>query len=118
MLKKDNVVVNKSTSFAIRIIALSDFLEGKRRYVLARQILKSGTSVGANIRESIYAQSTADFISKLSIALKEASETEYWLELLEKANIVEQRQIAGLKNECTELLKLLTTIIKRNKEKK
>lgn len=118
MFRKDNVVVNKSTSFAVRIIALSDYLEEKRKFVLAKQILKSGTSVGANIRESIYAQSRADFVSKLNIALKEASETEYWLELLEEAKIVEQRQIADLKSECTELLKLLTSIIKTNKEKK
>lgn len=78
----------KSFEFALRIVKLARFLETEKKdWVLSRQILKSGTSIGANVRESRFAQSTADFVSKLTIALKEAEETEYWLELLTEAGL-------------------------------
>lgn len=83
MISKNNLIVKKSKLFALRIINLYKYMQDENReFIMSKQILKSGTSIGANITESIYAQSTADFISKLSIALKEAGETEYWLELL------------------------------------
>lgn len=79
---KDNVLKNKCFSFAIRIVELSKYLDENREYILSKQILPSGTSIGAIVRESEYAESKADFIHKLTIALKEANETEYWLDLL------------------------------------
>ena len=83
----DNPIAILSKSFALRIVKLEKYLrEEKREFTLSRQILRSGTSIGANIRESIYAQSKPDFISKMSIALKESSETEYWLELLHESD--------------------------------
>ena len=82
-MDKDNQIVTKTKAFASRIIKLYKFLNNeKREFIICKQILRSGTSIGANVRESIYAQSKADFINKMSIALKESSETEYWLELL------------------------------------
>ena len=86
-MNKDNPIAILSKSFALRIVKLEKYLrEEKREFTLSRQILRSGTSIGANIRESIYAQSKPDFISKMSIALKESSETEYWLELLHESD--------------------------------
>ena len=82
-MKTDNVIVEKSKKFAIRIIKLYKYLcDNKNEYVLSKQLLRSGTSVGANVKEAIRGQSKADFIAKMNIALKEASETEYWLDLL------------------------------------
>ena len=86
-MNNDNPIAILSKSFALRIVKLEKYLrEEKREFTLSRQILRSGTSIGANIRESIYAQSKPDFISKMSIALKESSETEYWLELLHESD--------------------------------
>lgn len=118
MISKSNTVVRKSKDFAVRIIKLSDYLETEKKYVLGKQILKSGTSIGANIHEAIYAQSEADSISKLSISLKEASETEYWIDLLVDSGIVEEKSVIDLKDECVQLIKLLRTIIKTSKERK
>ena len=88
-MKEDNTIQIISKAFALRIIKLYQYLQiEKHEFVISKQILKSGTSIGANIRESIYAQSKADFISKMSIALKESSETEYWLELLHESGYV------------------------------
>ena len=81
-MKENNQVLQKSKAFAVRIVRLYQYLtDEKKEKVLSRQVLRSGTSIGANIKESIRAQSTADFLSKMQISLKEASETEYWLEL-------------------------------------
>lgn len=118
LISKSNTVVRKSKDFAVRIIKLSDYLETEKKYVLGKQILKSGTSIGANIHEAIYAQSEADSISKLSISLKEASETEYWIDLLVDSGIVEEKSVIDLKDECVQLIKLLRTIIKTSKERK
>ena len=86
-MKADNQVLTDSKAFALRIIRLYNYLkEEKQVYVLSKQILRSGTSIGANIRESVNAQSRMDFINKLNIALKEANETEYWLELLHESD--------------------------------
>ena len=87
MIMKENVVMDKSFEFAIRIVKLSKYLvEQKREFVLSKQLLRSGTAVGALIRESEHAESKADFIHKLSIALKEANETDYWIDLLHKTD--------------------------------
>ena len=108
--------MDKSKLFAIRIVNLYKYLcNDKKEYVLSKQILRSGTSIGANVKESIYAQSKLDFISKLSIALKEASETEYWLELLYQTEYINSIQFESIHNDCVELLKLLTAIIKSSK---
>jgi four helix bundle protein len=111
-----NIVKDKSFDFAVRIVNLSKYLtEQKREYVLSKQILRSGTAIGALIRESEQAESKADFIHKLAIALKEANETDYWLDLLHKTEYLEDKHHQSLKTDLTELLKLLTSIIKTSK---
>ena len=113
---RSNLVKDKSFDFAVRIVNLSKYLtEQKREYVLSKQILRSGTAIGALIRESEQAESKADFIHKLAIALKEANETDYWLDLLHKTEYLEDKHHQSLKNDLTELLKLLTSIIKSSK---
>lgn len=113
----DNVVADKSKSFAIRIIKFYKYLcDEKKEFVLSKQILRSGTSIGANIRESKNAKSKADFISKMNIALKEADETAYWMELLWESEIIEKSQVIDLYELNTELIKLLTAIIKSSKK--
>ena len=113
----DNVVADKSKNFAIRIIKFYKYLcDEKKEFVLSKQILRSGTSIGANIRESKNAQSKADFISKMNIALKEADETAYWMELLWESEIIEKSQVIDLYELNTELIKLLTAIIKSSKK--
>ena len=114
-MKADNVILEKSKKFAIRIIKAYNFLLDKNEYVLSKQLLRSGTSIGANIKESVYAQSTADFISKLSIALKEAGETEYWIELLVESEYLTEEAGNSLKNDCVEIIKILTSIINSTK---
>ncbi len=111
-----NVVLEKSKKFAIRIINLYKFLiNEKKEFVLSKQILRSGTSVGANVKEAVNAQSRADFISKMYVALKEAGETEYWLELLYETDFITNRQFQSIMTDCRELLKILTSIIKTAK---
>ncbi len=115
-MKEGNVIEQKSKAFALRIISLYQWLSTqKHEYVLSKQVLRSGTSIGANVKEGVRAQSTPDFISKLSIALKEAEETEYWLELLHESNILEQDLYNSVYSENKELLKILTSIIKTTK---
>jgi len=111
-----NIVKDKSFDFAVRIVNLSKYLtEQKREYVLSKKILRSGTAIGALIRESEQAESKADFIHKLAIALKEANETNYWLDLLHKTEYLEDKHHESLKTDITELLKLLITIIKSSR---
>jgi four helix bundle protein len=106
----------KSYAFAIRIVKLSQYLNNDRKeYVLSKQILKSGTSVGAMIRESEFGQSKADFISKLSIGLKEANETDYWLSLLKDTDFIDLRIYDSLKSDIDTLIKLLVASIKTAK---
>ena len=112
---KENIVKNKSMEFAIRIIKLNKFLVNKWEFVISKQILKSWTSIWANIAESEYAESKVDFIHKLSISQKEANETLYWLELLQKTNYLPNKLFESLKNDLTEIQKLLTSIIKSTK---
>lgn len=115
-MKNENVILNKSKSFAIRIIKLYQFLtDNHNEYVLSKQLLRSGTSIGANIKEAVQAQSKPDFHAKMCIALKEASESEYWLELLFEAGYINENQFKSINSDCSELLKLLTSIIKTTK---
>ena len=87
---KENIIGTKSKSFALRIIKFCKLLDEKKEYIISKQLFRCGTSIGANVRESNNAQSTADFTNKLSIALKEADETSYWLELLVESEIIDQ----------------------------
>ena len=112
-MKSDNVVMSKSKAFALRIIKLYKYLcDEKKEFVLSKQVLRSGTSIGANIKESEYAQSKADFNSKLYIALKEANETEYWLELLHESEYIPEEAFNSIYSDNKELIKLLTSITK------
>ena len=106
----------KSFEFALRIVKLARFLEAdKKDWVFSRQILKSGTSIGANVRESRFAQSTADFVSKLTIALKEAEETEYWLELLTAAEMISEKQRISLEKDLNWIIATLVNSVKVSK---
>ena len=116
-MKKDNVLRDKSFAFALRIVKCYQYLQNdKKEYVLSKQLLRCGTSIGANIKEGEQAQSRTDFIHKLSISLKEANETEYWLELLNQSGYLEQNVFESIYADCKELLKLLTSIIKTSKQ--
>ena len=113
---KDSILLIKSKAFALRIVRLYKYLRERKESVIAKQMLRAGTSIGANIAESRYAQSKSDFASKLQIALKEAAETEYWLELLRDAELVKSdKAFASLCDDCTELIKLLTASVKTAK---
>ncbi|MCR5064105.1 MAG: four helix bundle protein [Treponema sp.] len=114
---ESNLILDKSKAFAVRIIKFYKYLcEEKKEFVLSKQILRSGTSIGANARESKNAQSKADFIHKLSIALKEADETAYWFELLTESGIVQEEQVHDLYEANIELIKIMTAIIKTSKK--
>ena len=113
----ENTVLQKSMNFAVRIVRLYQHLcSEKKEFVMSKQLLRSGTSVGANLREAKYAQSTNDFISKNSIALKEISETEYWLELLHRTDFLTDKEYNDINSDCSEIAKMLTAIIKTTKE--
>ncbi len=111
-MKKENVVREKSFRFAIRIIRLYQYLtENKKEYVLSKQMLRSGTSVGANVREADNAESKADFIHKMGIAQKEVDETMYWLELLKETDFLSGTEFDSIHQDAGELLKLIRSII-------
>ena len=111
------VLAEKSLDFAVRIVKFYKYLcDEKKEYVLSKQILRSGISIGANIRESKNAQSSADFTSKLNIALKEADETEYWLEVLTKSEIINPPQVEKLTADLKEIIAMLVSSIKTCKE--
>ena len=115
-MKADNQILLDSKAFALRTIKLYKYLkEEKQVFVLSKQLLRSGTSIGANVRESVNAQSKMDFINKLSIALKEANETEYWLELLHETEIIDEKQFESIYDNCCKLTATLTKIIKSTK---
>jgi len=112
----ESVLSTKSYTFALRIIKLYQFMADERReYVLSKQVLKSGTSIGANIEESVHAQSKVDFVHKLSIAKKEANETNYWLRLLKDAGYIEEKHAESFLTDCGEIQRLLTASIKTAK---
>ena len=111
-----NIIEEKSFSFAIRIVNLYKHLnETKKEFVLSKQLLRSGTSIGANVAEAEQAQSTADFVSKMNIALKEASETKYWIRLLASTSYLTEAEAASILNDCVELEKILVSIVKSSK---
>ena len=108
-----NIIVVKSKDFAIRIVKLYRYLnENKKEYVLSKQLLKSGTSIGANVKEAIRGQSKPDFYAKMNIALKEASETEYWLEILKETEYIDDVSFKSIYADCQEILKILISITK------
>ncbi len=112
-MNNQNVIVEKSKKFALRIMKLYKYLiESYKISPVANQVLKSGTSIGANVKEAIRAQSKPDFYSKMNIALKEASETEYWLELLCESGYISKDQFESLYKDCCEILKILMSITK------
>ena len=104
--------------FALRMVKLCRFLqEEKKEYVLSKQLLKSGSAIGALVREAEHAESRADFIHKMSIALKEANETEYWIDLLYQSEILEKNGFDSIKPDIVEILKMLTSIVKSSKKR-
>jgi four helix bundle protein len=116
-MREDNTIQILCKAFALRIIKLYTFLkEEKQEYVLSKQVLRSGTSIGANARESINAQSTMDFIHKLGIALKEANETQYWLELLYESEFINEKEYNSIYADCSRIVATLVKIIKTKKE--
>ena len=111
--KEENLIVAKSYSFAVRCVKLYKYLcEEKHDYVIGKQLLRSGTSIGANVKEAIRGVSKADFKAKMSIALKESSESEFWIEILRDTDYITTQQANSLLIDCVELLKLLMTIVK------
>ena len=112
----DNIIETKSFNFAIQIVKLYKYLYySKKEYVLSKQLLRAGTSIGANVAEAEQAQSKADFISKISIALKEATETNYWIRLLNATDYLSNYEIKTILANCNELERILTAIIKSSK---
>jgi len=115
-MRTDNQIQVESKAFALRIIKLYKYLkDDKNVYVLSKQLLRSGTSIGANVRESVNAQSRMDFINKLSIALKETNETEYWLELLYESELLTEEEFSSIYNDCGRIAATLTKIIRTTK---
>ena len=114
---KDNPLKDKSYQFAIRIVKLSQFLQqDKKEFVLCKQILRSGTAIGALIREAEFGQNKADFTSKMSISLKEANETEYWLSLLKDTGFISENQFISFRSDCKELIAMLVSTVKTSKK--
>ena len=112
-MKTENVIADKSKAFALRIIRLYRYLRDEtHEFTLSRQVLRSGTSIGANVKEAIRGQSPADFYSKMNIALKEASETEYWLELLHESDYIPDDAFQSIYADCQEVLRILMSISK------
>ncbi|WP_337085587.1 four helix bundle protein [Elizabethkingia anophelis] len=116
LMKEDNIIKQKSFDFAVRVIKLYQYLSNdKKEFILSKQILRSGTSVGAMIRESEHAQSKSDFIHKLSIAQKEINETIYWLELFQATDYISAQEFESINEDAVEIIKLITSIIKTTK---
>lgn len=114
---KNNLLAELSKNFGLRMIRLHQFLRDKRQeFVISHQVYKSGTSIGANIAESKYAQTKADFITKLSIALKEAGETDYWIDLLFLSETIEQSEYDSLKNDLNIIIGTLIKVIKKTRD--
>jgi len=115
----ENIVHTKSYAFALRVIKLFKFLTTEQKeFVLSKQILRSGTSIGALVKESEHAQSKADFINKMNIALKEANESEYWLMLMKDSEYINENSFNSLHSDVSELIKLLASIVKTSKQNK
>jgi len=113
---RENPLIKKSYDFALDIVLLYKFLAEKRKeFVLSKQLLRSGTSVGANIREAVDGQSKADFLSKMNISLKEARESLYWIDLLADSNYIDPEQKQKIYKKCEELIRILVSIVKTTK---
>ncbi|MGI5914656.1 MAG: four helix bundle protein [Bacteroidales bacterium] len=116
---KPNIIKDKSFELAITIVGVYRYLQEERNeFVLSKQLLRSGTSIGANVREAVNAESTKDFIHKMSIAQKECDETMYWLELLKSTGYIDSKQFDKIKNQANEIYKILKSIIITTKQKK
>ena len=116
-MKNENVIVDKSRYFAVRIAKLYRYIRVKyNENIMCKQLLRSGTSIGANVSEAIRGQSSADFYSKMNIALKEASETEYWLIILYESKYLTEKEYTSINNDCKELNRILTSIVKHNQK--
>jgi len=117
MTKKENLVMDKSYAFALRIIGLYKYLTSeKKEYVLSKQLLRSGTAIGALIKESEHAQSKADFLNKMNVALKEANEVTYWLQLLNDSSYISEKEYNSIFPESEAILKMLISIVKTTKQ--
>ena len=115
---KENILIDKSILFAARIVKLNQYLiKIKKETIISKQIVRSGTSIGANINEANYGQSKADFISKMHIALKETAETEYWIKLLYKSEYIDEKSSISLLTDCLELKRILIASINRAESK-
>ena len=115
---EENLILVKSKAFALRIIRLYKYLcDERKEFVLSKQVLRSGTSIGANAKEASLAQSKKDFEAKLSIALKEAGETEYWLELLHESDYIEEKSFESINADNKEIIRILTSILKSSRLK-
>ncbi len=115
---RENVIKQTSFTFALEIVNIYKYLSTERKeFVISKQVLRSGTSIGANVREAEHAQSKADFIHKMSIALKDANETEYWLDLLYQSEYLTDIQFKKIKHQVVEQLRLLTSILNTSKSK-
>ena len=115
-MRTESIINQKSVTFALRIIKAFQFKKKKKgEYVMSKQLLRSGTAIGASIREAEFAESRKDFIHKLHISLKEANETNYWLILLHESDYINDATFQSIQTDCTELIKLLTSIIKSSK---
>lgn len=116
---KENIIITKTYSFAVRVVKFCFELQDKRKeYVISRQLLKSGTSIGANVEEAQGAISKAEFIAKVQISLKEAKETKYWLRLIQDADVYQNDQSEQLLKDCNEIIVIITAILKSSKEHK
>lgn len=117
-MRQDGPLRTQSFAFALRIVKLYQYLSGeKKEFILSKQLLRSGTASGALVREAEQAESRADFIHKLAIALKEANESEYWIELLHESGFIDDAGFGSLSDDIKQLLKLLTSIIKTTKNR-
>ena len=118
MGRENNILADKSVAFSIRVVNCYKFLtDSKKEFVMSKQLLRCGTSIGANIHEGIYTQSSPDFISKLSISLKEASESSYWLKILSETQFLDEKMYMSLKEDIDEIIRLLISSIKTTKNK-
>ena len=115
--EKENIILHKSYSFALNIIGLYKRLIGKKEYVLSKQLLRAGTSIGANVHEAVSGESKKDFIHKLGIATKEARETQYWLNLLKDSGYIEFAEFSEINASSNELIKILNSIIITTKQR-
>ena len=113
----DNVIKDKSFDFALRIVKLyKHLINFKGEYVMSKQLLRAGTSIGANVSEAVQAQTKPDFLTKMNVALKEAAETEYWLKLLLASEYLTKEEYKSVNDDCAELLRLLVSIVKTSKQ--